>query len=302
MKPSCCTTTGLLAAGSIHQEFHDMFEPGRVYQRRDLHAAVGGQQQGGISTPADRPLVLLFTGESGRQHGYDDGWEPEGTYRYFGEGQVGDMRFVGGNRAIRDHAGDGKDLHLFAILPQRRGVRYVGQMVCAGYEFVPGARDREGNLRTAIAFRLAPVASLGGTPDWAMDGDEVGAEDQVAVGADAPSTLEALRQRALEHPAEIAEPRIALRTAYRRSAAVRAYVLGRAHGRCEGCGTDAPFLTKDGVPYLEPHHTRRLSDGGPDHPAHVTALCPNCHRRVHHGADGHAFNEELKRKVRLLEK
>jgi HNH endonuclease len=38
--------------------------------------------------------------------------------------------------------------------------------------------------------------------------------------------------------------------------------------------------------YLEPHHLRRVSNGGPDHPAHVISLCPNCHRRVHAGADG----------------
>jgi hypothetical protein len=37
-------------------------------------------------------------------------------------------------------------------------------------------------------------------------------------------------------------------------------------------------------------HARPLSDGGPDHPAHVIALCPNCYRRVHAGADGEAYN------------
>jgi hypothetical protein len=41
-----------------------------------------------------------------------------------------------------------------------------------------------------------------------------------------------------------------------------------------------------GVRNLEPHHTRRLSDGGPDDPRHVVAICPKCHRRVHHGKDG----------------
>ena len=40
-------------------------------------------------------------------------------------------------------------------------------------------------------------------------------------------------------------------------------------------------------------HLRRVSDGGPDHPAHVIALCPNCHRRVHAGVDGHTYNTTL---------
>jgi len=79
-----------------------------------------------------------------------------------------------------------------------------------------------------------------------------------------------------------------------RSEAVRAYVLKRAAGRCEGCGQPAPFNNKRGNPYLEPHHTTRIADGGPDHPAHVIGLCPTCHRRTHHAADGDEYNEELK--------
>jgi 5-methylcytosine-specific restriction enzyme A len=56
-----------------------------------------------------------------------------------------------------------------------------------------------------------------------------------------------------------------------------------------------------GHPYLEPHHTRRLSDGGPDDYHHVIALCPTCHRRVHHGADGDAYNDDLKLRLSTLE-
>ena len=42
-----------------------------------------------------------------------------------------------------------------------------------------------------------------------------------------------------------------------------------------GCGAEGPFPTRalPERPYLEPHHTDRLSDGGPDHPARVIALC-----------------------------
>ncbi|HUN98983.1 MAG TPA: HNH endonuclease signature motif containing protein [Bradyrhizobium sp.] len=55
------------------------------------------------------------------------------------------------------------------------------------------------------------------------------------------------------------------------------------------------------APYLEPHHLRRLSDGGPDHPAQVIALCPNCHRRVHAGADGPKYNVALTAKMVTIE-
>jgi len=42
------------------------FEIGRLYNRRnDIHARFGGQQQGGIITPRDHPLVIIITGEIG---------------------------------------------------------------------------------------------------------------------------------------------------------------------------------------------------------------------------------------------
>ena len=82
-----------------------MFEIGRVYNRRsEIHEPYGGQWQSGISTPRDQPFIFLFTGESGEQYGYEDGWDDNGVFLYTGEGQKGDMEFIGGNRAIRDHA------------------------------------------------------------------------------------------------------------------------------------------------------------------------------------------------------
>ncbi|WP_258162757.1 HNH endonuclease signature motif containing protein [Rhizobium sp. TH2] len=86
-----------------------------------------------------------------------------------------------------------------------------------------------------------------------------------------------------------------------RSRRVRDYVVARAQGDCEGCRQPAPFQTARGTPYLEPHHIRRLSDGGPDDPRYVIALCPNCHRRVHFGRDGTDYNADLLERMRVIE-
>jgi 5-methylcytosine-specific restriction enzyme A len=71
-------------------------------------------------------------------HGYEDHWSNDGqTFFYFGEGQRGDMSFIKANRALRDHAETGKDVHLFEEVREKRGfVRYRGQMVCVGNEIV----------------------------------------------------------------------------------------------------------------------------------------------------------------------
>jgi 5-methylcytosine-specific restriction protein A len=79
------------------------------------------------------------------------------------------------------------------------------------------------------------------------------------------------------------------------------YVLARAQGNCEGCGATAPFLTIQDQPYLEPHHIRRLTDGGPDHPRWVVALCPNCHRRAHYSKNAADFNLRLEKVIADLE-
>ncbi|MCX7308942.1 MAG: HNH endonuclease, partial [Afipia sp.] len=90
------------------------FEKNRLYNRRaDIHARFGGQQQGGIITPAEHPLVIIITGEEGLAHGYADKVRPDGVFEYFGEGQTGDMAMHKGNRAIADHSSNGKSLLLF---------------------------------------------------------------------------------------------------------------------------------------------------------------------------------------------
>lgn len=133
-----------------------LFEPGRIYSRRqDLHAKYGGQMQGGISTPSGHSFIMLFTGESGEAHGYRDGWTSGGRFLYTGEGQYGDMTFVRGNKAIRDHEDDGKELHLFSIVGKGE-VKYVGQMRCVDCRIVRGT-DTDDRQRQTIVFELEPV-------------------------------------------------------------------------------------------------------------------------------------------------
>lgn len=257
-----------------------MFEVGRTYTRSiELHDRFGGQRQGGIATPADYPFIFLFTGESGEQYGYSDGWDAEGVFVYTGEGQKGDMQFVRGNLAIRDHAQNGKSLHLFEIRGKGKGCRYVGEFVCSTWEPRRGL-DVDGNERRTIVFHLVPVADVAAIPVEPSQGGE---------------SLETLRVKALSAAIEAvtAAEKDAKRIVYERSAAVKKYVLVRANGICESCANRAPFQRKDGTPYLEPHHTRRISDGGPDHPRWVGAICPNCHSEIHCGENGTVKNTAL---------
>jgi len=266
------------------------FEPGGVYNRvRDIHDVYGGQRQGGISTPKSAPLIFLFTGETGDQYGYRDGPRDDGIFAYTGEGQVGDMEFARGNLSVRDHISNGRDLLLFEKLRQAGSYRFVGYFACDGFEYA-SAPDKTGASRRVIIFHLRPAAS----------GEEPEIEQATARLRD--RSLEELRRRAIEDAVDDPERREGRRSYIERSASVRAYVLKRARGICESCDEPAPFRRSNGEPYLEPHHTRRLADGGPDHPVSVGAVCPSCHREIHYGEKGRTKNEELQGKITLAER
>ncbi|MBI5670365.1 MAG: HNH endonuclease [Chloroflexi bacterium] len=139
----------------MKQQTRHQFIKDEIYKRTELHDRYGGQMQGGISTPSQHNIILLFTSQTGEQYGYKDGWTAERVFLYTGEGQVGDMTFTRGNRVIRDHLQLEKELHLFEYV-NRGYVRYIGQMMYRGFQYRKG-RDINGNERKVIVFELTPV-------------------------------------------------------------------------------------------------------------------------------------------------
>lgn len=265
---------------------------GTTYYRKDLLEQYGGQLQKGIWTPREFPVVFIFSGDSGKIYGYHDGWTKDGIYLYTGEGQSGDMTFTTGNEAIRDHRLNGKDLLLFEDLGKGNGVRYSGLFECASWDEISGT-DKNNQSRKVIVFNLLPA-------DISFDTD-IPIE---SVQPPKPFSLEVLRLAAYaasDIDKTVVKASDAKRSWYERSAKVRDYVLARSKGKCEACDQPAPFLKKDGTPYLEPHHTTRLADGGPDHPASVGAICPSCHRRIHSGVDGVQWNKQLQQRLKVKE-
>jgi 5-methylcytosine-specific restriction protein A len=137
------------------------FRKSIVYSRRDIHDVYNGQVRRGICTPREHPVVFAFTGENGKQFGYKDRWEGS-VFHYYGEWPVGngDMEFKGGNKALRDHLKNRKDLLLFEMLPKGKGqVRFLGQFECRGWK-LETISDMSGNERTAIVFELVELEPM----------------------------------------------------------------------------------------------------------------------------------------------
>lgn len=263
------------------------FVKGETYKRSHLHDLWGGSRQSGISPSAKQRIVFIFTGSSGAQYGYVDHWEG-GIFKYVGEGQLGDMQMTSGNAAVLNHVTDGKDLLLFEEADKRSYVKFVGQMACSGYEQRIG-HDKDGNDREIIVFELIPAALKEET------------EEMADVAIDESEALEKLRILATETAMTSPSSKERKVNYYTRSKAIKLYALERSKGICEKCSNEAPFMNLNGKPFLEVHHIERLSDGGPDAPDSVAALCPNCHREAHYSAESEVFNISLKKLIKCKE-
>jgi len=265
----------------------DSFNPGKEYKRSEIHDIFGGNRQRGISVSKDNPVIFIFSGKSGVNYGYEDGWQDETIFYYTGEGQVGDQDFKEGNKALRDHLVNGKNLLLFEKSEKSGFYEFINQFNCTGYHIKQGP-DKNGQTRMIIKFELQVVDS----PKSENDTDEF--VDEIN-----NKTLDELRQLALNTVNTTQKANLQLRKVIVRirAAAIKRYALLRANGICESCNKPAPFVTVSDSHFLEVHHLNKLSDGGLDHPINVAAVCPNCHRRVHYGKDGIDYNNRIKELV-----
>lgn len=127
------------------------FIPNKIYNRRtDIHALYGGNQQSGISYSAKYPYIFIFSGKSGHQHGYKDGWDNPYVFSYTGEGQLGDMTFTKGNLVLRDHLQEGKRVFLFE--GEGKGfAKFICELEFIDADYFP-THDKTGSTRTGIKF------------------------------------------------------------------------------------------------------------------------------------------------------
>lgn len=226
--------------------FTPRFTPGKEYRRKELHNQSGGMRQSGIAPSRRVPVVFIFTGETGEQYGYEDEFEEDGTLIYTGEGQIGNMIYDRGNKAIRNHQEDSRELHVFR--KENDGlVTYIGQYT---YEesFREPLLDREGNERSAIRFKLRPIE------DW-----ELNSPVTLPVGNHNPRRIKSLREQVQRKEKLVREMK-------------RLY-----NNTCQLC--DDRRLQGDDIGYSYVHHIKPLAKehSGPDIAENVIVLCPNHH-------------------------
>lgn len=126
------------------------FIPGQIIKRSEIHDRYGGSRQSGISPSANFPYIFIFSGHQGKQHGYQDAWDNDKVYSYTGEGQSGDMRYIKGNLALRDHVKNGKRVFHLEYVSSGM-VKFISEMVVFDSDYFE-IFDSKKQLRQGIRF------------------------------------------------------------------------------------------------------------------------------------------------------
>lgn len=144
--------------------------PGARITRAELHDAFGGLRQSGISCSTQTPNVFLFSHpRAGDEYANVDSWGPDGCFRYTGQGQLGDQKMVGGNRAILLAESRGQALRLFQY--SGRYVEYQGQFALDAWHALRAPQPSGGQPRSVIVYRLRPLDGRAGSAESVLDKD-----------------------------------------------------------------------------------------------------------------------------------
>lgn len=199
---------------------------------------------------------------------YHDEWK-DGVLHYTGMGKNGDQVLVGNQNGTLYHSDtNGVNVHLFEVL-EKSVYTYKGIVKLAAQPYQAAQETFDGEMRSVWIFPLKPVLDI---EEWAI---EVMEKEAVTL-----SNTE-LYKRVKAVKCESRKPRTVETKVYDRDPYLKELVKRIAEGKCQYCGETAPFIDKNGEPYLEEHHVTWLARGGSDTIDNVVAVCPNCHTKAH---------------------
>ena len=199
---------------------------------------------------------------------YHDEWK-DGVLHYTGMGKNGDQVLEGNQNGTLYHSDtNGVNVHLFEVL-EKSVYTYKGIVKLAAQPYQAAQETFDGEMRSVWIFPVKPVLDI---EEWAI---EVMEKEAVTL------SKKELYKRGKEGKCERRKPRTGETKVYDRDPYLKELVKRIAEGKCQYCGETAPFIDKNGEPYLEEHHVTWLARGGSDTIDNVVAVCPNCHTKAH---------------------
>lgn len=246
-------------------KFDPHLKPDDVIENKKLMEIFHCSNTGGMRrSKTTGTLVIVSDSTKGL---YRDEWKA-GILYYTGMGKVGDQVLKGNqNRTLYESNTNGVEVHLFEVLKKTQ-YTYRGIYVLAETPYQDQQIDDNGEMRKVWIFPIKPEKEEDNKEEEFQEKDLVTFSDNELV-------YKAQRYYVSN------EPKKSNVMVYRRNPYLKMLVKKIANGVCQLCGKNAPFIDRNGIPYLEEHHIQQLANGGKDEIVNVVAICPNCHRRVH---------------------
>lgn len=206
---------------------------------------------------------------------YSDRWYGKELH-YTGMGSTGNQTLGAQNKTLYESNVNGVEVHLFEVFELRK-YTYQGVVVYNEKAYQEKQTDVDGKQRKVWMFPLK-----------LKDNKPIRVNDTIIKKLQ-ETKHKSFRKLSKKQIKRLAESKKKKEQSYRltetksidRDEYIKLYALERAEGKCQLCDKPAPFLKKDGAPYLEVHHIDYLANNGSDTIENVAALCPNCHRKMH---------------------
>ena len=225
---------------------------------------------------------------------YDDKWKGD-VLHYTGMGSKGDqsLEFMQ-NKTLNESRDTNVEVHLFEVFEEKKYF-YQGKVRLKSNSYHESQTDENGETRKVWMFPLEIIDNKPSRIDFKIiESVRLAKEKKVS-----KISSMALKQMVESQPKSKPSKRTTSSVITVRDEKIVKYSLLRANGVCELCDKNAPFLKKDGSPFLEVHHIDFMSNGGHDGYENVSALCPNCHRKMHHALSLENDIAKLKEKAKI---
>lgn len=258
------------------------FDPGlligAVISEEDLYQIFGCQKFFGIRLNTANNAIVVVSNANGNE--YEDYWDGDIFYYTGTDAGAVDghqtLTGIGNNNGALKAVWDApSETTLFLFIKYAPNqCTYKGVVRLAREPYQEARRSNPKQLVWKFPLQLVDVGAE------KLHSDRIGVEREVLMKSE-EELKQAINGRLKNPNRKKPVKRATSTTVYDRDPEISAYVKVRAHGKCDLCKKDAPFLDKYGQPYLESHHIRWLSRGGSDEPLNMVALCPNCHSKMH---------------------
>lgn len=248
--------------------------PGDVVDHDRVYQIFRGTPEGGMRRSHKTNTLVLVSDHT--KAIYDDRWIGD-TFHFTGMGRLGDQSLnFQQNKTLKESQVNGINSHLFEVFIPNNYV-YIGEVYLAEEPYTETQPDKHRCPRQVYVFPL----KLKSPQDKPVIEEEIIQKKEEYQQKKAIKLSNSDLEEKARHSRKIVGIREVKATRYERNPYVGEHAKRRAEGLCQLCGKPAPFVDKNGSPYLETHHIQWLSRGGEDSIENTVALCPNCHKRMH---------------------